>query len=492
MTLELFARSGGLLAALGVAALLLARPRGVRLAGLGIWALGMALVVPLLVPEGQARFVAAGGAVLVALGLGVSFLVRRFPWALAMLTLAAVPARVPVDIGDESATLLVPLYVVIVGAAAELAWGLWRDEPRSRELGVVTWPLAALVVWASASAFWAGEPTEAAVNLFFFILPFAVLALALARLPWRDAAPVWLLRILVGMALFFAAVGIWQWVARDVFWNQKVIRGNENSVLFRVNSLFWDPSMYGRFLVVAILAILVVLVFSRSRARARVTPGVAAALALLWVALLFTFSQSSFAALLAGLALLVLLAWRARGAQALAGLVLVAIAVVLLAPPLESLRSKLTEPSSESVNRVTRGRSDLVTRGLRIGAEHPAIGVGVGNFASAYEERFDPPGKLRTPASHTTPVTVFAETGVVGFVLFGWLVLTLAQLAFGVRNVPREPLRLTSLGVAFGLTAIFVHALFYSAFFEDPLTWGLLGLAALVEREAGVEPASGQ
>ena len=28
-------------------------------------------------------------------------------------------------------------------------------------------------------------------------------------------------------------------------------------------------------------------------------------------------------------------------------------------------------------------------------------------------------------------------------------------------------------------TAIFVHSLFYADFFEDPTTWGLLGLAAL-------------
>ena len=29
------------------------------------------------------------------------------------------------------------------------------------------------------------------------------------------------------------------------------------------------------------------------------------------------------------------------------------------------------------------------------------------------------------------------------------------------------------------LTAILVHSLFYNAFFEDPLTWALVGLVAL-------------
>jgi hypothetical protein len=36
-----------------------------------------------------------------------------------------------------------------------------------------------------------------------------------------------------------------------------------------------------------------------------------------------------------------------------------------------------------------------------------------------------------------------------------------------------------SLAAGLGLAAIFCHSLFYADFFEDPVTWGLLGLAAL-------------
>jgi NhaP-type Na+/H+ or K+/H+ antiporter len=49
----------------------------------------------------------------------------------------------------------------------------------------------------------------------------------------------------------------------------------------------------------------------------------------------------------------------------------------------------------------------------------------------------------------------------------------LARLALG-RGTSR-PERL-ALGLA--LLAIFVHSLFYAAFFEDPLTWGLAALLA--------------
>ena len=51
-----------------------------------------------------------------------------------------------------------------------------------------------------------------------------------------------------------------------------------------------------------------------------------------------------------------------------------------------------------------------------------------------------------------------------------------------------------ALGLALGaaLLALFVHALFYSGFFEDPITWFVLAVAAayLVAREPVAETAA--
>ena len=63
------------------------------------------------------------------------------------------------------------------------------------------------------------------------------------------------IRSLVAAALAYALVGAYQWGTRDVFWNPGVIVSNTYAPFFRVNSLFWDPSIYGRFLVVAALFI---------------------------------------------------------------------------------------------------------------------------------------------------------------------------------------------------------------------------------------------
>src|SRR5260370_35209420 len=100
------------------------------------------------------------------------------------------------------------------------------------------------------------------------------------------------------MAGAFAVVGVYQWATRDIFWNPKVIVANAYAPFFRVNSVFYDPSVYGRFLVVALLATLVLALGSIGL---RKLAAAAAAVTLLWHGLPFTFSQSIFAALTAGL-----------------------------------------------------------------------------------------------------------------------------------------------------------------------------------------------
>jgi hypothetical protein len=76
--------------------------------------------------------------------------------------------------------------------------------------------------------------------------------------------------------------------------------------------------------------------------------------------------------------------------------------------------------------------------------------------------------------SHTTPLTVFAELGVVGLALYAWLLAGGMRLILRLRRTD-EPLAL-ALGAA--LIGLFVHALSYSGFLEDPLTWFVLAVAA--------------
>jgi len=478
------AQLAGLAGALGLAVLLLARQRLARLAALLVWGASLAVLGLYLLPDVSRTTLAAGLAGGLAVSVGVAFLVRLRPYALAFATLACLPLRIPVDIGSEEVNLLLPLYAVIGGLALSFGWAILRGETRSRELGPLAWPLAAFVVWTGLSLLWTADVRRGAIFFGAFVLPFGLLAIGFARLPWRGRWLTWLWSGLVATALAFAAVGGYQWLTRDVFWNPSVEVFNAYAPFFRVNSVFWDPSVYGRYLTVAILASLAGIVLGGVRGW-RVVMLYAVVVAT-WIGLLLSFSQSSFVALAAGILVAVAVAWGRRTTFALVGLGAATLVVCLAVP---QIRDELVGKSRAELNRVTSGRANLVGQGFRIAADNPVHGVGAGGFSREYARRLDIPGRdPKRVASHTTPVTVLAEEGVVGLGLLAWLV-AVAFLAT-LRGLGRGFTSRVSLAIGIVLVAIAVHSVFYASFFEDPLTWALFGLVGLASRVPRKPPAA--
>jgi hypothetical protein len=80
---------------------------------------------------------------------------------------------------------------------------------------------------------------------------------------------------------------------------------------------------------------------------------------------------------------------------------------------------------------------------------------------------------------------VLAEVGVVGFLLYAWL---LAAGSWALLLVARRD-RALGLALAAVLLVLFVHSLLYAGFFEDPLTWGVLGVAASALAAVSAAPA---
>src|SRR4051812_44145978 len=153
----------------------------------------------------------------------------------------------------------------------------------------------------------------------------------------------------VALALGFAGIGFVEYATKHLFLNQKLIQSNQFESYFRVNSLFFDPNIYGRFLAMVMIGLAAMLLWPR---RGRDVALVAAALAVLWGALVVTFSQSSFAALLVGLAVLGALRFGRKPVMAAVAVVAVAgVSVVLAAPGSIHLNLK----SGKSVDRATSG-----------------------------------------------------------------------------------------------------------------------------------------
>ena len=89
----------------------------------------------------------------------------------------------------------------------------------------------------------------AARNIGFFLIPFAILFSLLAEANWDRRLLRLALVVLVAEGLILAGIGIGQFATQHIFWNDKLEASNDFHFYFRVNSLFWDPNIYGRYLV---------------------------------------------------------------------------------------------------------------------------------------------------------------------------------------------------------------------------------------------------
>ena len=143
---------------------------------------------------------------------------------------------------------------------------------------------------------------------------------------------------------------------------------------FTVNSVFFDPNIFGRFLALVMILLAAVLLYAR-RQRTQVVS--IAVLAILWAALVLTLSRSSIGALLVGLGALAAIRWRVgRAVFIAAGVVALAAAAIAISPTTFGLNQGLNGASS--------GRPGLVSGGLDLFADRPIWGYGSGSFETEF------------------------------------------------------------------------------------------------------------
>ena len=478
------AQLAAIVGALGAVTCLVGRSRTPILAGLALLAAAEAgLVLSLAggLPDGLGGTALALGLLGIVPLAGLAWLFVGRPELVTPLVLAAAPFRLPLDFDPdhrffvavaEAGQLgrLLPLYLVLAAAALALAVALVRGLEPAPLPPLLAWPAAAFLAFASLSLLWSSALTAGASLLAYFLLPFAALVAIVGRAPFPAWLPRALAAIAVALGCLFAAVGVWQAATeRLLFFAPKLEVANTYGSFFRVTSLFRDPSLYGRHLVLAAAVVLVALWLRRLHVAAA-----AALLALLFAGLYFSYSQSSMVAL-AVVALGITLAAGDRLARSLVLVLAVAAAVV-------AGGFLVAELEDESARRVTSDRSRRVEVAADVYRAHPVVGAGIGAQpaeSQARSERFGPVGGF---VSHTTPLTVAAELGSIGVALYAAL---LGAAAFVLLELRRRDHAL-ALALGAGLVALFVHSLFYSGFFEDPITWLLLAIAA--SRLAVVEP----
>jgi putative inorganic carbon (HCO3(-)) transporter len=462
-------------AAAGAGLLLVERDARQRLLGIAAFAAGV-------VPLGIGRV--NGSAEIAHSHAVVAVLAMAAAGAFAVLTLVALrwPFVVPLAAGllalrpvlhDPPRPIdhLAPMFLVLLAGLLALAIRTVRGGAESPELGLTGWALAAFTLWVAVTSAWTGDTDQASFDLVSGYLPLAVIASLTARcagdLRFRRATPA----VQVAAAVAFALVAVYQHFARVVYTNHKLELSNAYSSLFRVNSIFYDPSLFGRFEVLALITIVGACLFAAPSRRIVVGACLAP---VIFAAVVFTYSQTSFAALIAGIAVLIAAAWRKLAALAAAAAVLVVVVGVAISQP------QVMKVLHKSVNKASSSRVELAERGGRTFLDHPVFGVGVGGFAQATGKTALERASI---APHNVVIGVAAETGVVGLCLFAVVVACIVR---SVRRVPDRPWRVV---LAATLVALAVHALAYAQLFTDPTAWIAASLAASLAALPAAEPA---
>ena len=520
-------KAGVVVVALLAALTLLASDRRARAAAmLGALALSPVLLLADIWSSPQLRLVhdhplvaVAGAAVAVGVLVAAAALVARRPAVIAPLAVLALPFRVPIQAGGKTSNLLVPLYLVV--AAGSLSWAgsaliggrearrtaaaqrrraedlgrhrardggapVARPSGRWAQLlgagggrtGLALWVerlLALFVVLYAVQAIYSPDFETALQNVVFFYVPFALLYGLLRDMTWTARMLRTCLGLTVALAVVFSLVGFAEYATKTIILNPRLVVANDLHTYFTVNSAFFDPDIFGRYLALVMILLSVVLLYPGPQ-REQLTATLV--LAVLWSCLVLTLSRSSLGALLVGLAVLAALRFKPSRALVAAAAVIALGAAAIAASP-------TTFGLNQGVNGASSGRGGLVSGGLSLFADRPVWGYGAGSFSAEYEAHHRAAGSALS-ASHTIPVTIAAEQGVIGELVY--VALVACAIACLVRGARGDPVRSA---VAAAFVALIFHTMLYADFLEDPATWALLAIGVVLAGAGGAAARGG-
>ena len=262
-----------------------------------------------------------------------------------------------------------------------------------------------------------------------------------------------------------------QYFVGELFFNPELGDANELHVYFRVNSIFCDPNIFGRYLALAIRALAACIAWGGERRELAAAAARRSRVGLVGARLHLLADQLRRPARRPRL--VALLRWRWRGAAAFAALGVVALAALVVAGG---------TPTSdiEDVRSIDSGHTDLARGGLILfgvlepepppadqDVGKPIAGYGSGSFGRAFFEHIE---QARTTVSHSEPVTVAAEQGVIGL---GALRRAAGRRVAGRPARRRRPAaRWRARAVAACFVALLVHSFGYTGFAIDPVDVG--------------------
>src|SRR5438874_632253 len=347
------------------------------------------------------------------------------------------------------------------------------------------WLLAAYVVVSLLSWAFTRAPGSSSSVLDVVAYPLVGLLVVNLAVTEGDHRRAWLAFLVSGLGV--ALIGSLLYFTHTAIWTPNPV------VAARLNITFGDPNITARFL--TLCGCVAVLMFAARQA----PPWLAAAAGMACAAVLpLTLSRSGLALFIVSVVLAAVVAFQHRRAAAIAGLILLVFAVSTTLKPNTNMRavgavqtlvaaitgtaSNMSAPAGAPQGGVALedNRKYLVAAGLRMFQEHPALGVGFGGYQHALLTEYHaflpaaPLSQLDT-LSHSSLVTVMAEQGVFGALIFLGFLILLAREAWRARR-RRDAWSAWAVIPATLIVPIFLYSQFEGRFIQEPYFWLALGL----------------
>lgn len=404
----------------------------------------------------------------IAGALGLIFVVivlADLAWGLALFSFLTFVALMPLNAGPALSVVKAAGLMLALSWLASVTTRTHAKSDFFRENSALSVLVLGLLAWIILSQVWASDAAEVrsffsrlALNAILFVIVFSAVG------GERDLRL--LLMALVVGSTASAVVGI--------------VQSPDPGAAERLAGTLGNPNELAAVLVVgAVLAVGYAAATPRSPL-VRLFAILCGALCLLGV--LMTLSRAGLLALATVAVSSVFLAGRWRGRFAVAGVIAACLAVFYIQfviPP--EARERVLSGGGGT------GRVDLWTVGYRMIEDKPVLGVGAGNFPITSIDYLLEPGLLTRSdfivsdpkVAHNTYIEMFAELGIVGFLLFCGMILACLVYAWRAARIfereGRLQMEILTRAVLIGLLGLLAADFFQSAQFQKAL-WLLLAV----------------
>ncbi len=369
-----------------------------------------------------------------------------------------------------------------------LIWLLRIYLSESREVLHTTFdlPLWLFLGFISFTLIYTPEPLDAAVYFMRLIALVVVMYMTINVVTDKASLNVSIAAVILS-AFVLSAVAITDITNTSAYLMQAAV--GFSKVFGRFGVTFENPNYFATFLMLALAISASLIINGRLSGFMRLL--LLAMAAVIMVGLVGTFSRAAWVALLPALFIVIYFS-KYRAAIFISILVLTLTAVIILwnTPFVKSVIMRFSSLATASADPSSMTRVFLFQGGWDMLLDTYFMGVGYRAFPVYYEKIYRPHSQVLFDVfeSHTLPMEILAELGVIGFTLFIYFMIRYFRYGLGSVNKMDHPyFRACQIGVVASMAGYLTNALFSPGQLASNYLWIGFGLTYAIPRLAAME-----